>query len=33
MDIAELKDKLPEISQMDYIVSLRKGNTGIGYTL
>ena len=33
MDIAELKDKLSEISQMDYIVSLRKGNTGIGYTL
>ncbi len=33
MDIAELKDKLSEINQMGYVVSLRRGNTGIGYTL
>ncbi len=33
MDISELKDKLSEIKQMGYIVSKRKGNTGIGYTL
>ena len=33
MNIAELKDKLSEINQMGYVVSLRKGNTGIGYTL
>ena len=33
MDIAELKDKLSEINQKGYIVSLRKGNTGVGYTL
>ena len=33
MDISELKDKLSEIYQMGYIVSKRKGNTGIGYTL
>lgn len=29
----ELKDRLSEIHQSGYIVSLRKGNTGIGYTL
>ena len=33
MDIAELKDKLSKIKQMSYVVSKRKGNTGIGYTL
>ena len=33
MDITELKDKLSEINQMGYVVSKRKGNTGIGYTL
>ena len=33
MDITQLKERLCEISQMAYVVSLRKGNTGIGYTL
>jgi hypothetical protein len=33
MDIVELKDKLSEINQRGYIVSLRGGNTGVGYTL
>lgn len=33
MDISELKDRLSEIEQMGYIVSKRRGNTGIGYTL
>ena len=33
MNIAQLKDKLSEINQMGYVVSLRKGSTGIGYTL
>ena len=33
MDIIELKEKLSEINRMGYIVSKRKGNTGIGYTL
>ena len=33
MNIAELKDKLSEINQRGYVVSLRRGNTGIGYTL
>jgi len=33
MDITQLKDKLSEIKQMEYVVSQRKGNTGIGYTL
>ena len=33
MDITELKEKLSEINRMGYVVSLRKGNTGIGYTL
>ena len=33
MDIVELKDKLSEINQMEYVVSLRRGNTGIGFTL
>ena len=33
MDIPELKEKLSDINRMGYIVSLRKGNTGIGYTL
>ena len=33
MDITQLKDKLSEINQRGYVVSLRGGNTGIGYTL
>ncbi|MCY3552573.1 MAG: MvaI/BcnI family restriction endonuclease [Candidatus Poribacteria bacterium] len=33
MDIAQLKDKLSEIKQMGFVVSLRRSNTGIGYTL
>ena len=33
MNISYLKDKLSEINQMGYVVSLRKSNTGIGYTL
>ena len=33
MDITQLKDKLSEIHRRGYIVSLRRGNTGIGYTL
>ena len=33
MDIVELREKLSEIKQMGYVVSLRRGNTGIGYTL
>ena len=33
MDLVELTDKLARIKQVGYIVSLRKGNTGIGYTL
>ena len=33
MDIMPLKDRLSEINQMGYVVSLRRGNTGIGYTL
>jgi hypothetical protein len=33
MDIVELREKLSEIKQMGYVVSLRRSNTGIGYTL
>lgn len=33
MDISELKYRLSEIEQIGYIVSKRRGNTGIGYTL
>lgn len=33
MDIIELKNKLSDIKEMGFIVSKRKGNTGIGYTL
>ena len=33
MDIAQLREKLSEIKQMGYVVSLRRSNTGIGYTL
>jgi len=33
MDITPLKEKLSDIHRMGYVVSLRKGNTGIGYTL
>ena len=33
MDISEVKDRLSEIKQMGFVVSLRRSNTGIGYTL
>ena len=33
MNIAQLKEKLSAIKQRGYVVSLRRGNTGIGYTL
>lgn len=33
MDLAELTEKLSAIKQVGYVVSLRRGNTGIGYTL
>ena len=33
MNISQLREKLSEIKQAGYIVSLRRGNTGIGYTL
>jgi len=33
MNIPQLKEKLSDINRMGYVVSLRKGNTGIGYTL
>lgn len=33
MDINQLQDKLREIKNESYIVSKRRGNTGIGYTL
>ena len=33
MDIAQLKEKLSEIKQTGYVVSLRRSDTGIGYTL
>ena len=33
MDITQLMKKLSKIKQMGYVVSLRRGNTGIGYTL
>jgi hypothetical protein len=33
MKIETLIDKLKEIQEMGYVVSQRKGNTGIGYTL
>ncbi len=33
MNIDEIKEKLCEIKQMGYVVSKRKGDTGIGYTL
>ena len=33
MDIVQLKEKLSEIKQIGYIVSKRRSNTGIGYTL
>ena len=33
MDIMQLKDKLAAIKESGYVVSLRKSNTGIGYTL
>ena len=33
MDILELQEKLSALKQRGYVASLRKGNTGIGYTL
>lgn len=33
MDIAQLKQKLSEIKRQGYVVSLRRSDTGIGYTL
>ena len=33
MDLVELTEKLSAIKQVGYVVSLRRGNTGIGYTL
>ena len=33
MNIPQLKETLSDINRRGYIVSLRKGNTGIGYTL
>ena len=33
MNITQLREKLSEIKQRGYVVSLRRGNTGIGYTL
>ena len=33
MDIDELKEKLSALKRRGYVASLRKGNTGIGYTL
>ena len=33
MNIPQLKETLSDINRMGYVVSLRKGNTGIGYTL
>lgn len=33
MDIKQLTGRLNEINRMGYVVSKRKGNTGIGYTL
>lgn len=33
MDIAQLKETLSDINRRGYVVPLRKGNTGIGYTL
>ena len=33
MNLTELTEKLSEIKRVGYVVSLRRGNTGIGYTL
>ena len=33
MDLVELTEKLSAIKQVGYVVSLRRGNTGIGYAL
>lgn len=33
MDIAELKENLSALKEGGYVVSMRRGNTGIGYTL
>ena len=33
MNIPQLKETLSDINRKGYVVSLRKGNTGIGYTL
>ena len=32
-EIALIKEKMPEISEMGFVPSKRKGNTGVGYTL
>jgi len=33
MDITELKRKLERVKKTGWVVSRRKGNTGVGYTL
>ncbi len=33
MDINEVKEKLKEIKKLGWVISKRRGNTGIGYTL
>lgn len=33
MGIDELKEKLSALKEGGYVVSMRRGNTGIGYTL
>lgn len=33
MDLNELKERLTALKQRGYVVSMRRGNTGIGYTL
>jgi hypothetical protein len=33
MEVKTLQEKLERVKQMGYVLSLRKGNTGIGYTL
>ncbi len=33
MEIETLRTKLEQVKEMGYVISLRRGNTGIGYTL
>ena len=33
MEVKTLQEKLKAVKEKGYVVSLRKGNTGIGYTL